>query len=53
MLLLFRGRMNRPDIQHFFLMRVIKPLISQCQSAENDQNYSNPKDWFHNSRFLQ
>ena len=52
MLLLFRGCVNRAHIQHFFLMGVIKPLVSQRQCAKDDQRYSNLSDWFHNSRFL-
>ena len=52
MFLLFRGRMNRTHVQHFFLMSVIKPLVSQRQAAKNNQKYPNPKDWFHSVRFL-
>jgi len=51
-LLLFRGRVNRPHVQHFFLPSVVKSLVSQRQRAKNNQNYSNPRDWFHDSRFL-
>lgn len=50
--LLFRSRMNRAQVQHLFLMSVIKPLVSQRQATKNNQKNSNPKDWFHSVRFL-
>src|SRR4029077_16773472 len=36
--LMLIGRcVNRPDIQHFFPMGVIEPLVSQRQATENNQ----------------
>src|SRR5258708_1852094 len=36
-LMLFFSGVDRPDIQHFFLMGVIEPLISQRQASKNNQ----------------
>jgi hypothetical protein len=36
-LMLFFSGVDRPDIQHLFLMGVIEPLISQRQASKNNQ----------------
>jgi len=33
MFLIFPGGVDRPDVQNFFLMRIIESLIRQCQPA--------------------
>jgi hypothetical protein len=46
-LLIFPGRVDRPNVQNLFLTRVGESLISERQPTENNQENSNPNDRFH------